>query len=200
MTDVMTLLKVKVPKRFVPPGEQLGVIEEFIPGSGTYVEDGGIYSSEAGILELDPRRREIFITPSTHRPQIPKVGDTILGEVVSTSDKTLSVRIDQINGEETNAGLQGVMHVSDIARGYVKSVNDAFRVGDIVRAIVISTKNREYHLSTEEDRLGVVKATCIYCGHSLTLSRRTLRCSNCGEIGRRKITNDFGRESSGWII
>jgi len=195
----MSSLREKVPQRFVTPGEQLGVIEEFLPGSGTYVQDGEIYASEAGLLQLDTRRREILVQPKTRRPQIPKVGDMVVGQVVSTSDKTLSMKICEINGEETSSGLTGIMHVSDIARGYVKSVTDAFRVGDIVRAMVISTKNREYHLSTEEDRLGVLKSSCIYCGHPLTLYRRTLRCVNCGEVDRRKIASDFGKESSGWV-
>lgn len=196
----MTSLKEKVPQRFVSPGEQVGVIEEFLPGAGTYVENGGIYASASGILQLDPRRREILVKPKTHRPQMPRVGDIIVGEVVNTSDKTLSVKIQEINGNITESSLTGIMHVSDIARGYVKSVNDAFRVGDIIRARVISTKNREYHLNSTEDRLGVLKANCVYCGHILTVNRRTLRCSNCGEIGRRKLASDFGMESSGWVI
>ncbi len=197
--DAMTL-KDKVPQKVVLPGEKLGVIEEFIAGAGTYVENGAIYSSETGVLELDLRRREVLVKSVTHRPQIPKVGDVIVGKVISTSDKTLSASIDEINGEKTEADLSGIMHVSDIARGYVKSVNDAFRPGDIIRAQVISTKNREYHLSTQDDKLGVLKAQCIYCGQSLTMMDRALRCSNCGENGRRKLANDFGRESSGWVI
>ncbi|MCJ7771449.1 exosome complex RNA-binding protein Csl4, partial [Candidatus Bathyarchaeota archaeon] len=198
-TDSMTL-KDKVPQRVVSPGEQLGVIEEFIAGPGTFVEDGEIYSSETGILQLDLRRREVLVKPVTHRPQVPKVGDIVVGKVVSTSDKTLSVVINEISGQKTEGELTGIMHVSDIARGYVKSVHDAFTVGDIVRAQVISTKNREYHLSTQDDRLGVLKAECIYCGQSLIVTGRTLRCNNCGEEGRRKLANDFGRESSGWVI
>ncbi len=199
MSDSMTSLKAKVPQRIVSPGEQLGVIEEFIPGSGTYVDNGVIYSSETGVLQLDDRRREVLVKPSTHRPQIPKNGDVVVGTVVSASDKTLSLLIREINGEKSEANLTGIMHVSDIARGYVKSATDAFRVGDILRAQVISTKNREYHLSTTDDRLGVLKAQCTYCGHSLAIMGRTLRCTNCGEIGRRKLASDFGRESSGWI-
>ena len=195
----MASLRGKMAERFVTPGEQLGVIEEFLPGSGTFVQDGGIYASEAGVLQLDVRRREVLVKPKTRRPLIPKAGDTVIGEVTSTSDKTLSMKINEINGVETSSGLTGIMHVSDITHGYVKSVNDAFRAGDIVRARVISTKNREYHLSTEEDNLGALKAACIYCGHSLTLYRRNLRCSNCGEAARRKIASDFGKESSGWV-
>ena len=128
-TDFMTSLKDKVPQRFVTPGEQLGVIEEFLPGPGTYVHGGEIYSSEAGVLEFDVRRREILVQPRTRRPQIPKVGDSVVGQVVSTSDKTLSIRIYEINEAETSGGLTGIMHVSDITRGYVKSVTDAFRLG-----------------------------------------------------------------------
>jgi len=193
-------LKDKVPQRVVSPGEQLGVIEEFLAGPGTFVENGEIYSSETGILQLDIRRREVLVKPVTHRPQIPRVGDIVVGKVVSTSDKTLSVMINEINDQKTEGELTGIMHVSDIARGYVKSVNDAFRVGDIIRAQVISTKHREYQQNTQDYRLGVLKAECIYCGQSLTMTGRTLRCGNCGEVGRRKLAIDFGRESSGWVM
>ncbi|MCJ7714526.1 hypothetical protein MUO66_08745, partial [Candidatus Bathyarchaeota archaeon] len=34
--------------KLVLPGERLGVIEEFIPDSGTYVKDGIIYSQVIG--------------------------------------------------------------------------------------------------------------------------------------------------------
>jgi exosome complex component CSL4 len=195
----MAPLKDRVPEKFVTPGEQLGVIEEFIPGSGTYVAGGEIYASEAGTMRLDTRRREVLVVPSTHRPQIPKAGDMVEGPVVSASDKTLSIEIKGINGDPTSGGLTGIMHVSDIARGYVKSATDAFRVGDIIRAKVVSTKNREYHLTTAEDRLGAIKANCIYCGGALILMGRNLTCGKCREMARRKITSDFGQPSSGWV-
>ena len=42
----------------VLPGDRLGVIEEFIPGSGTYEEEGVIFSSIQGQINLDMEKRE----------------------------------------------------------------------------------------------------------------------------------------------
>ena len=44
--------------QFVVPGERLGVIEEFTPSSGTYVQEGVIYSKVTGHALLDlPNKR-----------------------------------------------------------------------------------------------------------------------------------------------
>jgi len=72
-------------------------------------------------------------------------------------------------------------------------MSDAFKVGDIVRAKIISTQNREFHLSTREYNLGVIQATCVFCGGSLIQQRNNLRCSQCSRIDRRKITVDYGK-------
>jgi len=182
---------------FVYPGKRLGVIEEFLSGSGTYVEDGGIYASTTGELSLDPRRREVSVIPRTRQPVIPKVGSTIVGPIISVTDKTSSIKIEQIDGKGLDNAFTGIMHVSDVSRGYVKSMTDAIKVGDVVRAKVISTKNREFHLSIRDDMFGVTEAVCTFCGHGLTLWRNVLRCSDCGDTTRRKIASDYGKESNG---
>jgi exosome complex component CSL4 len=42
----------------VLPGERLGVIEEFIPDSGTFVKDGVIYSKIIGRSLVDLQNRK----------------------------------------------------------------------------------------------------------------------------------------------
>ena len=178
---------------FVSPGEKLGVIEEFFAGDGTYVEDGYIYSSITGQLLLNNDRRELHIHLATRQPLIPRVANIVIGEVVSTQEKILTLEILQIDKVQLLESFTGIMHISDVSKGYVKTMNDAFKVGDIVRAKVISTQNREFHLSTRDDNLGVIHAVCVYCGGPLFQQRNNLRCSKCDRVDRRKMTDDYGK-------
>ena len=177
---------------FVSPGEKLGVIEEFIPGSGTYAENGNIYSSTTGQLFLDKGKRELLIYSKTRQILTPKIGDIIIGELTSVQDKNLSSKILQIEHTPIPGTFTGIMHISDVGPGYVKTMKSLFKVGDIIRARVISTNNREFHLSTQNDKLGVIQAACIYCGAPLIYQRNNLRCIRCNRIGKRKLAIGYG--------
>lgn len=173
------------------PGERLGVIEEFTPGNGTYVENGNIYSSITGQLLIDSAKREAHIRPKTRQPLIPREGDIVVGEVTNVQEKTLTLKIMQIGAAQLSTSFTGIMHISDTSRSYVKTMSDAFKAGDVVRAKVISTKNREFHLSTQNDKLGVIQAFCIHCGNPLTLQRNRLRCTVCNSFDKRKLAIDY---------
>ena len=134
-------------EKFVTPGDKLGVIEEFLPGSGTYVDNGNIYSLTTGQIVMDMPKREVSVQPSVHIPVILKNGDIIIGTMTTVSDRNSTVTIFQRN-EEPIYTLSGILHVSDVSKDYVKTMSDAFKIGDITRAKVISTANREFHLST----------------------------------------------------
>jgi exosome complex component CSL4 len=179
--------------KFVSPGDRLGVIEEFLPGGGTYTEDGNIYSSTTGHLLMDLHDRRISVYPKTRRPLTPNEGNLVLGIVKSVRDKNLTLKIVQIEDKPLYTYFDGVMHISDVSEGYVKTMLDAFKVGDIVRAKVISTKNREIHLTTQGSELGVIQAKCSLCGHSLILDKNNLRCPQCNRARWRKIAYDYGK-------
>jgi exosome complex component CSL4 len=171
---------------FVTPGDKLGVIEEFLPGLGTYVDNGDIYSSTIGHLLIDLFKRKISVHSSTSILPMPKVGDIVIGRVANIQDKNIVIKISQINAESRSI-LAGIMHVSDVSTHYVKTMFNAFKVGDFVRAKVISTTNKEFHLSTKGNYLGVIQALCSNCGELLVFQKHRLRCLNCKRIERRKI-------------
>ncbi len=196
----MNPIKERKTGAFVYPGEQLGVIEEFLAGTGAYVENGAIYSSSTGCLDIDLNRKEISVRILSHLPKMPKIGSVVMGRVVVASEKTATIRIEQLDDKMLATPFSGIVHVSDVSRTYVKNLTDALKAGDVVRAKVTSTKNREFHLTLREDMLGVVKALCVICGQTLRQQRNGLRCPNCGEIARRKIATDYGKETSGWVI
>jgi len=178
---------------FVYPGSRLAVIEEFLSGKWTYEERGNINSTITGHMLVDIQKRKISVYPSVHLPLVPKIKNTILGQVGTVRDRGAEVRILMINKRRSFGNFLGQIHVSNISKAFVRKASDAFKPGDLVYAEVISTMNRTVHLSTEDWKFGVVYAFCSHCGHSLDAANGSLRCPLCGWTERRKIARFYGR-------
>ena len=179
--------------QLVVPGERLGVIEEFIPDAGTYVKDGVIYSQVIGRVLIDLVQKRVSVHQLVHGAKTPITGSTVLGQVSNAQAETAGVRIFEIGDEELSGIFTGILHVSDVQLKYVDSMFDICKAGDIIRAKVISEKNRTYHLSTKDKNLGVVYAFCSNCGNLLQPKRQGMYCSRCDRIERRKISSDYGK-------
>ena len=178
----------------VVPGERLGVIEEFIPDSGTYVRDGVIYSKIVGRALLDLLNKRVSVYPLVNGELIPKVSSTVVGQIGNAQSDNVLVRILKIENKRLSGEFSGILHISDVSDRYVDSMNDVCRPGDIVRAKVISGKNRIFHLSTNDKNLGIVYAFCSRCGNLLEPQRYELHCPKCGNTENRKIAPDYGKE------
>ncbi|MGB9915243.1 MAG: exosome complex RNA-binding protein Csl4 [Candidatus Bathyarchaeales archaeon] len=177
----------------VLPGERLGVIEEFIPDSGTYVKDGVIYSKLVGRALMDLLSRRVSVYPLASEVTVPKVSATIIGQVYNGQSDSAIIRIFKIGQKKLSGIFTGILHISDVQEKYVKSMNDVCKPGDIIRAKVISDKNQIYHLSTKDKNLGVVYAFCSRCSNILEPRRHEMVCPKCGNVERRKIALDYGR-------
>ena len=68
------------------------------------------------------------------------------------------------------------------------------KLGDIVRAKVVSKLNAIIQLSIGEPHLGVIATLCSNCGTPLSRGDGRARCINCGNVEERKFADDFGRE------
>jgi exosome complex component CSL4 len=178
--------------RFVLPGERLGVIEEFIPDAGTYVRDGIIHSRVVGRALLDLLNKRVSVYPLVHGAKVPKNGSIVLGQVSNVQTQNATMRIFQIDKKQLSGFFTGILHISDVRLRYVESMFNVCKPGDILRAKVISEKNRTYHLSTKDKNLGVVHAFCSRCGYMLELKRQEMRCPRCGKIEKRKAALDYG--------
>ncbi len=181
--------------QFLVPGDRLGVIEEFSPGPGTYVEDGVVYSKIVGRVLMDVLNKTVSVYPLTHMVTVPRTGSIVTGQVTDVNSKKASVRISEIGKKELSGFFTGILYISDVSPSYVETMFDACKTGDIIRAKVVSEKNRTYHLSTAEKDLGVLYAFCSRCGHVLTRGRRDMQCPTCGKFERRKIAVDYGMET-----
>ena len=178
----------------VVPGERLGVIEEFIPDSGTYVKDGVIYSKIVGRSLLDLLNKRVSVYPLVNGELVPKVSTTVVGQIGNAQSDNVLVRIFKIENKRLSGEFSGILHISDVSDRYIDSMNDVCKPGDIVRAKVISGKNRIFHLSTNDKNLGIVYAFCSRCGNLLEPQRYELHCPKCGNTENRKIAPDYGKE------
>jgi len=179
----------------VVPGERLGVIEEFIPDSGTYVKDGVIYSKIVGRALLDLLNKRVSVYPFVMGELVPKVSSIVVGQIGNAQSDNVLVRILKIENKRLSGEFSGILHISDVSDRYVDSMNDVCKPGDIVRAEVISSKNRIFHLSINEKNLGIVYAFCSRCGTLLEPQRFDLHCPKCGNIEKRKMAPDYGKET-----
>jgi len=179
--------------QIVVPGDRLGVIEEFTPGPGTYESEGTIYSAATGRALMDLLNKQVSVYPKAHVTNVPHVGSVVLGQVADAQSKQANIRIFQVGDHLLSGFFSGPLHIGDVSPRYVESMYEACRAGDIVRAKVISEKNRTFHLATNEKDLGVVYAFCSRCGHSLMQRRFIMRCPECGNTERRKAAVDYGK-------
>jgi exosome complex component CSL4 len=178
----------------VLPGERLGVIEEFIPDSGTYVDNGVIYSKIVGRALMDLLSKRVSVYPLVDRIPVPKVSTTVVGQVGNAQSDNVLVRIFKIGSKKLSGVFTGILHISDVQQRYVKSMNEVCKPGDIIRTKVISNKNQISHLSTNDKGLGVVYAFCSRCSNLLEPKRHEMRCPKCGNVEKRKIALDYGKE------
>ncbi len=178
--------------QFVVPGESLGVIEEFTPGQGTFVEQGKIYAQVSGRMLLDLQNKTVSIYSLVEGAKVPKTGSTVTGQVSSLQSKAATIRIFRIGKDHLSGVFSGLLYISDVSPSYIDSINDACKTGDIIRAKVISEKNRVFHLSTKENNLGVLYAFCSQCGNMLQPKKHRMQCPNCGRIEKRRTAIDYG--------
>jgi exosome complex component CSL4 len=178
----------------VVPGERLGVIEEFIPDAGTYVKDGVIYSKVVGRSLMDLQTRRVSVYPAAEGVVVPKVGSIVIGQIGNAQSDNVLVKIFQVGKKKVSGNFGGILHVSDVSDRYVDQMSDVVKPGDIVRAKVISDKNQAYHLSTNDKGLGIIDAFCSRCSTLLEQQGYDLKCPKDGNVERRKIAPDYGKE------
>ena len=174
-------------------GDYLGTIEEFMPGDGTYAEDGKIYAAKIGFKALDSGKHLAEIRGKTI-PEL-KVGQVVYGEVMTLKTSVVTVIASKIKGQKGVIDEKTMIYVSNISDKYVEKPENEFAVGDIVRGTIIKMDGNMVDISTKGDH-GVVKAFCRKCRHPMKLSEKEkgkLECPACKSIESRKIAVDYGK-------
>jgi exosome complex component CSL4 len=180
-------------KRFAVPGDFLGTSEEFTQGKGVYIEEGNLYATQIGEISISDKR-VINVLPAVETPPIPEEGDVVIGRIEDIRDTVAVVSIACVKGKEKReiaASTQGVIHISNVKKGYVNELQQEFGYLDVIKAKVIDAK--ALRLSTEERDLGVIKAMCMKCKCDLKMKGTALACERCKRVEVRKISEDYGK-------
>jgi len=178
------------------PGEILAVIEEFLPGENVIEENGFLKSTRIGLIIKNFEKHELKVSPLKKRV-IPKTNDIVYAQVssISKDDITAFTKIYYVKdlGYLPHT-FTGVLHVANVSPGYIKSIYEAVRPGDIIRARVVGITGPPFHLSIKERENGVVYAFCNYCLTPLSKgSTGGLYCPRCRVSIRRKVSSFYGR-------
>jgi len=179
-------------KTYYLPGDLVGVIEEFTPSSNVYREDYNIRSKQLGKINIDYEKRAVTIIPKLRVNGVPQVGDEVTGIVDQSQSGLVMVRIKEINGNPVKSEFVGMILLREqqTDRNQRRIV---IKLGDYVRAKVVSLLNNVIHLSINGDHYGVLHTVCSYCGGPVQLSGRRILCTQCRMLDERKIADDFGR-------
>lgn len=178
----------------VLPGQKIGVIEMYLSGPGTYTENGIIFASITGHVQIDQREKRVAVAPrEKNKPSLPKNGDLVVGRINMVRKQMAIADITNIRGFNPTTDFEGMLHISKVSKTYLDSLSDAFKTDDLIRAEIINDTVIPYHISTADSHLGVILANCSECGTVLQLEGKRLQCPVCRNIERRKIASDYGR-------
>jgi len=180
-------------KRFVMPGDEIAYLEEYVPGEGAYEEDGILYSEYAGFLTLDPIEKVASVKPVKDSGLLRR-GDIVYGIIQGIRPMMAIVDVVEVEGKARKiaGSTNGTLHISKMSSRYVSDVERVFRLGDTIRAKVIST-SPSLQLSTARPDLGVVLALCPRCRKVMIKKGRGLYCEECELTENRQVSTRYGQ-------
>src|SRR5712691_2071850 len=142
--------------KMVLPGDEIAVAEEFEPGEGTYERNGLVFAATPGVLVLDPENRVAKVR-AFNPPAELKIGDIVYGVIDDIRGMMATATILAIHGRprQISGESGGTIHISNVSEEYTEDIRDMYRLGDVIRAMVIHVK-RSVELVTVGAALGVV--------------------------------------------
>jgi len=176
-------------ERIVTPGEKLGVIEQYLPGEGTYLSSSGaVISSFLG--EALSKDRKIAVKPFREVRYPLSPGDMVIAVIWSSERSQFMAKIVALFKPTE------FLFKSPISAVIQKKSpeNRAALPGDFVIAKVESFTGGDIYLTmTGSTELGVISARCRKCNVKLNRVGYTLVCNRCQQVYLdRKISDHYG--------
>lgn len=171
------------------PGDKVASMEEFEPADGTYDSNGVVRSSRIGKTVFDLKKRVVRIDEKAKTALLPKVGDLVVGFVDMLPGNMVSMKILYINDRKSEAGFGAI----SIMKGGRGRRGVMFRVGDLVRAKVVSLLNANIHVTFHDANLGVIYTVCHSCGNDVVRVNGNVKCVECSATEERKLAEDYGK-------
>jgi len=126
----------------------------------------------------------------TRANTLPRVQSVILARITRLQPRQANVAILVVDDNVCADAFQGVVRREDVRGWEVDKVvlGDCFRVGDVIRAVVISLGDQSsYFLSTARNELGVLLATSEGGNQMVPISWKEFRDLETGKKEGRKV-------------
>ncbi|KAJ9637888.1 exosome 3'-_5 exonuclease subunit ski4 (Csl4) [Coniosporium apollinis] len=201
------------------PGQLLGPASKYAPGAGTHIQSSQIHASISGLVVLTAAPKPskgsantastISNLPTLSIPRaqssgaftsnggisvLPEVNSVVLARVTRLTPRQATVAILVVGNTVLPQPFQGLIRVQDVRateKDRVK-IAESFRVGDIVRGVVISLGDQSsYYLSTASNELGVVMAESEQGNVMYPVSWKEFRDPISGLVETRKVAKPF---------
>ncbi|OCL12664.1 hypothetical protein AOQ84DRAFT_436858 [Glonium stellatum] len=125
---------------------------------------------------------------------LPEVDAVVLAKVTRLGTRQATVEILVVGDKVCREGFQGLVRREDVRateKDRVK-IAESFRVGDVVRGVVISLGDQSsYYLSTASNELGVVMATSEAGNQMYPISWKEFKDPKTGTTETRKVAKPF---------
>ena len=185
----------------VLPGQSVGESGVNSFASGIHIHGSQLCASIAGPLNSSPgtatskdsRKATRVSIPRTTGNLLPEVGTVVLGKISRTNPRQAHVSILVLGaaGEHVcHDAFPAIIRQQDIRATEIDkvTVTESFRVGDVVRAVVISLGDeRSYYLSTARNELGVVMASSEWGNQMYPISWKEFQDPTTGLKESRKV-------------
>jgi len=119
----------KIGKLIGPGGKTIRALQDKYGVNIDVDDDGTVIISAADGTKIKDAEAEVSVICAEIKP-----GTIYTGKVVSTKDFGAFV--------ELAPGTDGMCHISELADGYVKNVNDVVKVGDVVKVKVLQVDDQ----------------------------------------------------------
>ena len=166
------------------PGEVITTEEEYAPGKNTFEDEGYIKASGFGTATFDDMQKEVNLESKKIEPLTKD--DIVYCRVGLVKDSVVVVDILKSENNKALIVSRGQIPAKFVAKAYIRNVKEFYKVGDYVKAKVISASELAVDLATNEEGLGVIIAYCTQCKNEMTFSNEKLTCFNCGHTEGRK--------------
>jgi len=199
----------------VVPGQVLASASSHLAGPGTHVFENQICASIVGsvvttpaassstkpILSIPRKSSTSFPSSALDVSPLPKVGSVVLCRVIRVQQRQLTASILIVDPSPSSIAsytqttddelqFQAVLRKEDV-RAHEKDkivMNEMYRVGDIIRAAVISLGDeRNYYISTAGNEFGVVVAKSEAGNAMVPASWKEMRDAVTGKGESRKV-------------
>jgi exosome complex component CSL4 len=171
-------------KQVFIPGEVITTKEKYSPGQNTFLDEGYIKAATAGEAKFDDINKEVSI-PGREIKALEE-GDIVIGRVSLMKESVVVVDILKAEKNRIILVTKGQIPVRNVAKKYVSDLSKFFKVGDYVKARVVSANDLAVDLTTAETGLGVITAYCSICKSEMEYSNGKVICFNCGHSEERK--------------